>query len=246
VFIDDNPIERARVREALPDVFVPEWPEDKTEYALALQTLKCFDTPRMSREDAERTRMYADERARTEIRMTVSSIDEWLENLQTRVRFVRLSSDNIARSTQLLNKTNQMNARTRRLSEVELRTWSDDSNREVWAVYVSDRLGDAGLTGLLSLELDGRTMNVVDFVLSCRVMGRRVEDSLLSFACTRASARGATALHVPFFETAKNKPCRSFLESTGLELALEEKPYSLYVRDPPDYPKPKGITLEVE
>lgn len=215
VFIDDNPIERARVREALPEVYVPEWPEDKTRYVEAFAQLRCFDVPRISKEDLERARMYSEEKQRTELRSRVGSIDEWLESLGTKVSFARLDPSNIARATQLLNKTNQMNVRTRRLSEAELASFA--SEHETWVVSVSDRLGDAGLTGIVSVECNGDDLTVIDWVLSCRVMGRRVEETLAWFACHRAIERGARRVLVPFFPTAKNKPCRDFWDRSGFQ-----------------------------
>src|SRR5439155_615978 len=114
VFVDDNPVERARVREALPEVYVPEWPTDKMQYRSALDALRCFDVPRISKEDVERTRLYAEERQRTELRSHVGSLDEWLSTLGTTVKMQRLDASNLPRTTQLFNKTNQMNVRTRR------------------------------------------------------------------------------------------------------------------------------------
>ena len=175
VFIDDNPIERARVREALPQVFVPEWPEDKTQYVEAFHSLRCFDMPSISHEDAERTKMYAQERVRHQMQSQVPSLDEWLDGLGTVVRFAPLNASNLPRTTQLLNKTNQMNLRTRRMSEPELMEWSSAKGRELWSVTVSDKLGDAGLTGIVGIETERAVATVTDYVLSCRVMGRRVE-----------------------------------------------------------------------
>jgi FkbH-like protein len=83
VFIDDNPIERARVRDALPEVLVPEWPDDKLLYPSTFARLRCFDTPAISREDAERTRLYVEERKRDQLQTQVGSIEEWLKSLET-------------------------------------------------------------------------------------------------------------------------------------------------------------------
>jgi FkbH-like protein len=109
VFIDDNPVERARVREALPEVLVPEWPEDKLLYPSTLLRLGCFDTPALSKEDLERTRMYAEEQQRERLQQQVGSIEEWLMTLGLQVQAEPLKPVNLARSTQLLNKTNQLN-----------------------------------------------------------------------------------------------------------------------------------------
>ena len=241
VFLDDNPVERARVREALPEVFVPEWPADKMQYAKAFLELDCFDVPRISSEDLERNRMYAEERQRTELKTKLGSLDEWLMSLGTRVRFVRLDASNLPRTCQLMNKTNQLNLRTRRLAEPELLAWAGEPGHEVWAVYVSDKLGDAGLTGVLSLARRDGAMEVVDYVLSCRVMGRRVEETLAWFAVERARRAGLATVRAPFFTTAKNKPTRTFWDGSGFAHVADG---DVYVWDKGDYGKPPSVAVE--
>lgn len=242
VFIDDNPVERARVREALPEVFVPEWPDDKTQSVPALLGLRCFDAPSTSREDLERTRMYAEERARVELRAHVESLDEWLLRLDTRVRFEPLGPGNLPRAAQLLNKTNQMNLRTRRMGEAELLAWARAPGHEVWAAHVSDRLGDAGLTGLVGLELAGDTATLVDHLLSCRVMGRKVEETLVWAAVERAKRAGATRLEAPFSPTEKNKPALAFWKTSGLSHDEASGVFTWDLRA--GYPLPSSISVE--
>ncbi|HEV3192167.1 MAG TPA: HAD-IIIC family phosphatase [Polyangiaceae bacterium] len=210
VFLDDNPLERGRVREALPEVYVPEWPVDPTHYPRALESLRCFDAPHISHEDLERNAMYATERERNSLRTQVGSLDEWLATLGLKVRFEPVGPPNVARAAQLLNKTNQLNLRTRRLSEVELLEWSRTPGREMWAVHVSDRFGNAGLTGLLGLAKDGQDVHMTDFVLSCRVMGRRVEETMVWAGSRRADQLGGKRLLIAPIPTAKNKPCIDF------------------------------------
>ena len=214
VFIDDNPVERARVREALPDVQVPEWPEDKLLYPSALLSLPFFDAPSVSREDVERTGMYAAERQRETLKQAVGSLDDWLLSLGIRARAEPLGSANLARTVQLLNKTNQMNLSTRRPTERELLDWVRGDGRMLWAVHVSDRFGDAGLTGVVSVEQDARIARIVDFVLSCRVMGRRIEDSMVALAVEWARARGLAQVVADYRPTAKNKPCHDFWKAS--------------------------------
>jgi FkbH-like protein len=242
VFIDDNPVERARVREALPEVFVPEWPEDKTQYVPALHALRCFDVPRISEEDRDRTKMYATERLREELKTRFESLDDWLMGLGTRVRFSRLDPAILARTVQLLNKTNQMNLRTRRLTEAELLAWDRERGHEVWAVHVSDSLGDAGLTGVLGLELVGHTATVVDYVLSCRVMGRKVEETLVWFAAQRARAAGASRVTAPFFPTSKNKPCLSFWQTTGFAWRADTNTFEWDLAA--EFPLPRSVQVD--
>ncbi len=215
VFIDDNPVERARVREALPEVFVPEWPEDKLLYTQALSELRCFDTPALSREDLERTRMYAAERNREALKKSVGSIDDWFMSLGTKVRFAPLDASNVTRTVQLLNKTNQMNLSTRRLGEPELLAWAAAPGHELWTVTVADKFGDAGLTGILGLAREGDALRIADYVLSCRVMGRRVEEAMLAAAVHRARALGAQLVRAVYLPTPKNKPCLGFFKGSG-------------------------------
>jgi FkbH-like protein len=241
VFIDDNPFERARVREALPEVFVPDWPDDKLSYASTLLSLRCFDTPTRSAEDAVRTEMYASDRKREELRAQVGSLDEWLKGLGIRVRAESLTAANLARTTQLLNKTNQMNLTTRRLTEGELLAWATQKDRWLWALSVSDRLGDAGLTGILSVQAEGTVARVVDFVLSCRVMGRRVEETMVYIAVETARKQSLNSVVADFVTTSKNKPCLEFLERS----TFQRESATRFTWDTGrEYPMPDAISLE--
>ena len=215
VFIDDHPVERARVREALPDLLVPEWPATPLLYRTALCALDCFDVPAVSGEDLVRAQLYRTEQQRAEARQDVGSVDEWLRTLGLRVGVSELSDANALRATQLLNKTNQMNLSTRRLSETEFRAWASRDDAHVWTFRVSDRFGDAGLTGILSVQVDAGTARIVDFVVSCRVLGRRVEEAMLHQAVEYGRAAGLKKVEALYQPTARNAPCRDFLERSG-------------------------------
>ena len=217
VFIDDNPFERGRVREALPEVLVPEWPESKLAYLKALQSLTCFHQAAVSGEDLRRTELYRQERHREQARLATGSLDEWLGSLRIVVKVAPLNRDDLPRAAQLLNKTNQMNLRTRRLTEAEFWDWSSAPDHAVWSIRVSDKFGDAGLTGILGLEMRGDTAFVPDFVLSCRVMGRKVEDAMIAFLVAEAARRGAKNLLFEFSPTSKNKPCLDFFSGGNLQ-----------------------------
>ena len=251
VFIDDNPVERARVRDMLPEVLVPEWPEDKLLYKSALLGLRCFDTPSLSKEDAERTQLYAAEKQRDRLQQQVGSIDEWLKSLQMKVLVEPLGPKNLQRAAQLLNKTNQMNASTRRLTEAELLAWTQGGHgeqlegrksRHLFTLTVRDKFGDAGLTGIVSLEVDGKRGTIVDFVLSCRVMGRKVENTMLHLVVSRARSLGVTEVEATVLTTAKNKPCLGFFKDSGFVDRGEQR----FTWDATEaYALPAAIELEV-
>jgi FkbH-like protein len=216
VFIDDSPVERARVREALPQLFVPEWPLDKRLYPEALLSLGCFDSSSVTEEDRQRVRMCAVDRVRKESKPQLGDLEEWLVTLKTTVRVEELNQGNLPRAAQLLNKTNQMNLSTRRMSEADFHGWARKDGCRVWTFRVSDKFGDSGLTGILSLELDGSRGRIIDFVLSCRVMGRKIEEAMLFVAIDCARSAGVQEVCANYCQTPKNKPCYAFFQRSGL------------------------------
>jgi FkbH-like protein len=210
-------MERARVREALPAVLVPEWPEDKRLYPQALRRLDCFDKPAISEEDRQRAQMYSAERRRTELKTQLGSVEAWLQTLDVTVKAELLNAASLGRLIQLFNKTNQMNLSTRRMTEQELLSWADAENRKVWSFHVADKFGSYGLTGILGVEIVNGRLQIVDFVLSCRVMGRKVEETMLHVAVDWARSAQAKEVYAAYLETAKNKPCLNFFQKSGLK-----------------------------
>lgn len=244
VFLDDNPVERARVREALPEILVPDLPEDKMRYRSFLMRLRCFDKPGVSQEDRDRTTMYRQEQARAVAREKVGSFDQWLQTLETKVTVSALDSGNVTRTVQLLNKTNQMNLSTRRLTAAELHRWLATPGRDLRTFRVRDRFGDSGLTGILSWERQDDTLAIVDFVLSCRVMGRRIEETLLAVAIAHARQQALTSVHARYLPTKKNAPCLRFLHTSGWKSECDGTRFRWDCAL--DYPVPAGIELESE
>jgi FkbH-like protein len=241
VFIDDNPFERARVREALPEVLVPEWPNDKTLAASTLLQMDCFDTAQLTNEDQARAGMYAAEQQREGLKTEMPTVEHWLRSLQTKVTVEELNASNRARVAQLFNKTNQMNLTTRRMSESELVAWTEQENRKLFVSRVADRFGDSGLTGILTLEFDGDLATVTDFVLSCRVMGRQVEETMLAVAVEYSRAAGSKKLRAEFIPTAKNKPCLEFWTHSGFD-----RDGAVFTWDVArEYPRPSCVQLDL-
>jgi FkbH-like protein len=217
VFIDDNPREQVRVRDALPEVLVPEWPEDSMLFRDALLSLRCFYTPSISKEDSERAKMYLSEKQRKELKKSVGSLDEWLKGLEITIEIEELNEKNLQRASQLFNKTNQMNLTTRRMVDTELMDWSRHDDHNLWTFRVSDKLGDSGLTGIISLEVRNKTGQIVDFILSCRVIGRKVEETMLYSVIKYARSLGLEKLSAQYLPTPKNKPCLEFWKRSGFD-----------------------------
>lgn len=216
VFIDDNPAERDRVRAALPDVLVPEWPEDPTNYVSAIRALNCFDVSTITTEDRKRTAMYVAERERRETRFGSDSLDLWLEQLGTVLNIMTVNELNISRVVQLFNKTNQLNLSTRRLSEEEVMHWTRISGHVMLAVSASDKFGDLGLVGVLSVVVNGEKGTLVDFILSCRVMGRKVENAMLHMAACEVKKLGGKLLEATYSPTPRNRPTLDVFRASGM------------------------------
>ena len=241
VFIDDNPMERARVAQELPEVLVPEWPEDRMLYRQALLSLNCFDTPMISDEDRLRIKMYQAERVRDRAKISISSPDEWIKTLEVKVLVENLDSSNINRVIQLLNKTNQMNLSTRRMTEAELLGWIKDEKRSLWAFRVSDKFGDYGLTGIASMEQYRKVGKVIDFILSCRVMGRKIEEVMMSTLTAYARLMQLSRIEAKFLPTKKNKPCHDFFKRS---LISTDKANDIFIWDLNNkYPTPNYIKI---
>lgn len=242
VFIDDNPAERARVKESLPQVTVPDWPADKMLYTQALHALRLFDRPSVTDEDLGRTEMYVAERARTESKSSSVSMEDWLASLQLKVTYEPLGPGNIKRAAQLFNKTNQMNLTTRRMTETELLSWGQQKNHAMYAYRVADRFGDYGLTGLAAVEVNGTEATVTDFLLSCRVMGRGVEKGMLTTLLDFAKRLGAKKTTAKYIETKRNKPCHDYFKDES-GLPKNDAATEFWWLHEKEFPTPSHITL---
>ena len=216
VFIDDNPAERDRVRTAYPEVLVPDWPADPCAYVSALQALDCFESAGITDEDRKRTEMYVAERERRGVREEAVSVADWLERLQTTLRYQPVTEGQVTRVAQLYNKTNQLNLSTRRMTAQEILAWVAQPNRAMLAISVADRFGDLGLSGIVTVEAVGEAGRLQDFVLSCRAMGRKVEEAMLHLAAAELMRLGARTMQVTYLPTERNRPTLDMLGSSKL------------------------------
>jgi FkbH-like protein len=239
VFLDDSPQERDRVRQVLPQVYTPDLPASPSDLAPFLSSLSCFETPSIGTEDFERTEMYQAERGRKQALELSGDLENWLGSLQIEVRVAPLRREGLARAAQLLNKTNQFNLSLRRLDEQSFWHWAEEPGNAIHTFHVSDRFGDFGLTGLTSFSLAGTEARIVDFVMSCRVMGKKVEEALLGYVLAQARAAGADHVTAPAVNGPRNGPARAFF---GAKFASD----SSAAIDPQRVAIPPQITLSEE
>ena len=141
-----------------------------------------------------------------------------------------------------LNKTNQLNMTTRRMTEPELKAWTNEPGNQLWAFRVADKFGDSGITGIVSLTAQNGDGRISDFILSCRVMSRKVEETLLAWVVARAREAGLSRLVATFIPTAKNRPTLDVLKRSGFRTEDD----LTFVWDlKSEYPVPSCLTLAV-
>ena len=241
IFIDDHPVERARIRETLPEILVPEWPNDPMFYKHYLFSLNCFNTPFITSEDKERTKLYKDESYRKKLKNKLESVDDWLKKLDMRVVVDGINQANLQRVSQLFNKTNQMNLSTRRLTDLDLTIWMSNKKRKLWTFRVSDKFGDSGLVGIVSTEIINGECNIIDFILSCRVFGREIENIMIYKVIEYCLVNKMNTLKAVYKKTQKNKPCLDFLLST--KFRKENNIFTLDISENKKFNKPNFIKL---
>ncbi|MFZ0784515.1 MAG: HAD-IIIC family phosphatase [Candidatus Acidiferrales bacterium] len=235
VFLDDSPQERDQVRQMLPQVYTPDLPASPSDLAPFVSSLACFETAALGREDIERTQMYQAERSRREALEVSGGVENWLSSLKIQVRAAPLGRESLARAAQLLNKTNQFNLSLRRLDETSFWDWAVTTGNAAYVFHVSDRFGDFGLTGLASISRVGTETRIVDFVMSCRVMGKKVEEALLGYTVAQAQADGAGRVTAPAVEGPRNAPGREFFagkysNGTGATIDLSQVAVPAFIR----------------
>jgi FkbH-like protein len=217
VFLDDNPVERDWVRAALPEVLVPELPDDPVERPAFLRRAPWFRRISVTGADATRTESYRAQSERRELRGAVASFDDFLAELGQEAVVEPLHEGSLARAAQLAQRTNQFNLTTRRYTVAELEAIAADPAAEAYTLALSDRFGDSGITGLAILRFLDGPAEVDTLLLSCRVLGRRVEDAFLAFLAERARERGARTLVGRYVESPRNEQVRSFYADRGFE-----------------------------
>lgn len=216
VFVDDNPVERERVRSALPAVAVPELPADPADYVRCLAEAGYFEAVSFTEEDRQRADQYAANAQRDALRELSHSIEDFLDGLQMTVIAGPVRPVDAARAVQLINKTNQFNTTTRRVSADDFARFGSDPGNLALQFRLRDRFGDNGLVSVLLLASDNRhTWRIENWVMSCRVFGRQLEDEALNVAAEAAAGRGISRLVAEFIPTAKNKVVADLYERLG-------------------------------
>lgn len=211
VLIDDDPRECAEVAEGAAGVKV--LPCTGGDPAELLAHYWPLDAWKVTAEDRQRQQYYQEAAERSRFEAKSRTFEEFLAGLRLEVEFEAVGSGNLARAAQLTQRTNQMNASTKRRTEGEITAWLAKSEREGWVVSVRDRFGDYGVVGLGLIEFAGDVARIDTFLLSCRALGRGVEHGMMRHLAARAQAHGAGRIEIEWTASERNAPARDFVAS---------------------------------
>jgi FkbH-like protein len=218
VFLDDNPTERGLVRRLLPQVAVPELPEDPSLYARTLMASGYFEAITFSAEDRHRSDFYRDNARRVALQKQAGDVDAYLASLAMVISFRPFDYVGRARITQLINKSNQFNLTTRRYTEAEVRDVGCDPDCYTLQVGLSDIYGNNGMISVVICRRNRSDWHVDTWLMSCRVLGRRVENAILREILGEARRRGIHRIIGAYRPTARNKMVEDHYAKLGFSV----------------------------
>ena len=217
VLLDDNPAERAQVRMALPEVAVPELPADAAFYAQTLLAAGYFEATAFTAEDRQRAEQYQANAARAASLGAGTDLQSHLYSLQMKAICAPFDALGRGRITQLINKTNQFNLTTRRYTEAEVKALEESASGLTLQIRLVDRFGDNGMIAVVICRSAGSDWLIDTWLMSCRVLNRKVERTTLNQIVAAAKAAGVRTLIGEYLKTERNGMVKDHYERLGFE-----------------------------
>ncbi len=227
VFVDDNPAERELIRQQLPMVSVPDFPSQPYDLPKLYQYLvsEYFRIYSLTNEDRSKTEQYRQNAQRKEVAEQFTNMNDYLRSLQMVLSIASVSPQTISRAAQMTQKTNQFNLTTKRYTEADIDNFLNTGGQG-WTISVADKFGDNGITGLVLVTNEG----VIDtFLMSCRVLGKGIENVFLRVILSLLKKQGMCSVTGQYFPTYKNGQTIKFYPNNGFNLIeSDEKGNVLY------------------
>jgi FkbH-like protein len=216
VFFDDNPFEREMVKSDIPEIAVPDLPDDPAEYLSYLCTLNLFETASYTEDDSKRNEQYREEAGRIELQHNYANEDEFLQSLDMKAKVTRVNAFTLPRVAQLTQRSNQFNLRTVRYTEEEVKKIEEDKNATTICINLSDRFGDYGLISVGIARKEGEDTLFIDtWIMSCRVLKRGVEQLMLNELVSAAITMKCAYIEGEYIPTAKNGLVKDLYKNLG-------------------------------
>ena len=246
VFVDDNPTERELVKQVLADVVVPDFPTQP--YDLPNFTKKLinnyFQIYSLTQEDLNKTKQYKSNAQRANHRKSYIDFNKYLKSLELVLDIKSASSFSIPRISQMTQKTNQFNLTTIRYSEVDIKDLIKNKSW-VYTLSVSDKFGDNVITGLIIIDLKDREAMINSFLLSCRILGKNIENQFIYFILNKLKKIGIERVSAKYISTAKNNQVKDFYENIGFELKNDFKSIKEYSLDLMNFDYKENTTYKI-
>lgn len=219
VFLDDNPAERERVRQELPQVAVPEVGDDPALYPAMLAQAGYFETVGLSSDDAQRAEQYRANAERAVAMETIGDYDSYLASLDMVCTLAPFDAVGRTRIAQLINKSNQFNLTTRRYTEAEVAAMEQDPDLFTLQVRLTDKFGDNGMISVIIFRKGAEDWVCDTWLMSCRVLKRRVEEAVLATVAEAAREAGAARLLGDYLPSPKNAMVEEHFGTLGFTRA---------------------------
>jgi len=243
VFIDDDPVNREFVKSIFPEILVVDISNDPSSYVSIIENIIDFSVLKITEEDKNRGKMYFKQKIINELEESTPDLQTFLSQLDLKITIKEVDKFSLPRVSQLILKTNQFNLTTKRYQELDIEKMIHDPNFIVGCVQVEDKFGDNGITGVFIIKKENDEEWIIDtFLMSCRIMGRGIEQGIMTYIKNKAKNDKIKKIKADFFQTQKNKPIENFLPNCEFKEEGETWTYSIKSEiEFPDY-----LTLKVE
>ena len=231
VFFDDNPFERNLVKSMIPDITVPDLPEDPSQYLEYVKLLNLFETAAYSETDKNRTKQYQEEIGRVNLQKQFSSYSEYLESLEMVAEAKPFDKFHFSRIAQLTQRSNQFNLRTVRYTEQEIEQLAKEKEHLTLYFTLKDKFGDYGLISVVVLDKQPEnTLFISEWLMSCRVLKRGMEEFILDEIIRTAEENGFKKVIGEYIRTPKNNMVSELYKKMGFH-EVEKDRYEVNVTE---------------
>lgn len=236
VFFDDSEFEINLIAKKLPEITTIHAPENASDYRKSINECGLFDSLIFSDEDRKRTERYRAESLRKEYNRKFDNLEDYLKSLEIELSITLADDSLIPRLSQLTKRTNQFNLTTKRYSESEISFFHKSASWDILSLSYKDRFGESGLTGLLILNYLGKEAVIDSFLLSCRIIGRGVEEAFLSSCLLFLEKKNINKVACHYERTEKNTLVENFFDNRMFNLisktdALKKYSYNINFRE---------------
>ena len=245
VFADDSPVECALVEDALPMIDVVELGKNPAEFIDRLFASGSFDTLAISREDKARAASYHSENLRKNVQARSRDLGDFLAGLDLHLEIRPIVAASADRAHQLLSKTNQFNLSLTRPTPDDVQKLMQ-SGEHLYGATLKDRFGEYGIIAVMELRATGDRLDIASLVISCRALGRQVEEAIIQFATTQVKQRACKLLCAGFRQGPRNQQVVAFLERTGFRKQSDTDELTSYILNPEDLQAPQLCHITVD